>query len=122
MVSGIVRLAGLIGLLFFGGVVAMLYIIDVLLYIFRLGRYYYEYLLYFNERNQPMMLLNNQRHRHQYYTKTITNNQQILMEKEIEIANKVNDMDKDAQSNKVNPSLKLLRTTLKKYYTELFNH
>ncbi|CAL9737746.1 hypothetical protein MOSE0_M07338 [Monosporozyma servazzii] len=122
LVSRIVRLAGLIGLLFFGGVVAMFYLIDVLLYTFRLGRYYYEYLLYFNERNQPMMLLNNQKHRHQYYTQTITNNHQTLMEKEIEIATQVNDMDMDAQSNKVNPSLKLLRSTLKKYYTEFFNH
>ncbi|CAL9732231.1 hypothetical protein MOUN0_N05226 [Monosporozyma unispora] len=121
VLSETIRLAGLFGLMFFGTAVAMFYIIDALLYICRLSRYYYEYLVYYyNEKNKPVVLINNQRHRHQYYTQSNTN--QILMGREIEIAAKASDMERDSLSNRINPNLKLLRSRLKKYYTKVFNH
>lgn len=124
--SRIVRLTSLYGFIILGSLLAMFYIMDLILYIFRLGRYYYEYLLYYySERNKTSMCINNQRngtttrHKHQYYVQNKNDQSQALFKKNMDIATNVMGVD---QNDNMNPNLKLLRYRLKKYYTKFFNH
>lgn len=122
----IVRLASLCGFIILGSFVAMFYILDLILYIFRLGRYYYEYLLYYySERNRTTLCINNKRknvmttHERQCPEKDNNDQKQMLLQENMVITTNVTGVD---QNNNMDPNLKLLRFRLKKYYTKFFNH
>lgn len=124
--SRFIRLISLCGFIILGSLVAMFYIIDLILYIFRLGRYYYEYLLYYySARNKTTICTDHQRdktviaHKHQYYVQNDNNQGQILLTRRMDIATNVSGVD---QKDNMDLNLKLLRYRFKKYYTKFFNH
>lgn len=124
--SRFVRLSSLCGFIILGSLVAMFYIIDLVLYIFRLGRYYYEYLLYYySSRNKTTICIDRQRERkvitrkHQYYVQNNNSQNQVLLTRSMDMATNVTGAD---QNDNMNPNLKLLRYRFKKYYTKFFNH
>lgn len=118
-----IRFAGFMGLFFFGSIFVFLYVCDALLYIFRLSRFYFEYLQYslYGDWENSRWLLHSSESQDDLNIKeeNANINNQLIAGKEMTMNNATTT---GMEKGKMNPNLQLLRYRLKKYYTKFFNH